>query len=478
MNEKKTDQGESAPLNRRQVLSAGLGLATASAVGHSSPEPAANAARDFDVIVIGAGFCGVAAARECHRAGHRVLILEARNRIGGRTCVTQYHGRVAELGGTWVHWSQPYVWSEINRFGLALSESSGATPEADKIIVRTSSDDIVTLSNAKVGEDIAKAMARYMGDTRALLPRPMEPFSSDAYKKVDGISSLERLSSIHGMPRLYRDIVDAYQCAQGHTYGDHFAWLEMVRWYSIPGHNFDDEGDATGRYLLAQGTSHLLELMLKEAQVELQLGTPATVISQDSKGVTVLTRDGREFHGRALVSTIPLNVLKDVEWRPNLSEAKLQASTERHAGSGSKAHIVLEGDHGNFTGYAPGRNPINWLNTQDITDGDTHVIAFGPDPAILNVNDAASVQKAVRLFLPDARVKDCMGYEWDRDPYSKGTWCTLRPGQWSKYLHELQQPQGRVVFASADWANGWRGFIDGAIEQGVLAGRQVRELLI
>lgn len=39
----------------------------------------------------------------------------------------------------------------------------------------------------------------------------------------------------------------------------------------------------------------------------------------------------------------------------------------------------------------------------------------------------------------------------------------------SKYLAELQKTEGRVVFASADWANGWRGFVDGAIEQGKLA---------
>ncbi len=54
---------------------------------------------------------------------------------------------------------------------------------------------------------------------------------------------------------------------------------------------------------------------------------------------------------------------------------------------------------------------------------------------------------------------------------------TLRPGMWSKYLRDLQQPSGRLIFASADWANGWRGFIDGAIEQGLDAGRRVKALL-
>jgi lysyl oxidase-like protein 2/3/4 len=53
----------------------------------------------------------------------------------------------------------------------------------------------------------------------------------------------------------------------------------------------------------------------------------------------------------------------------------------------------------------------------------------------------------------------------------------LRPGQYSKYLRELKEHQGRVIFASADWADGWRGFIDGAIEQGIHAAREARRLL-
>ena len=60
---------------------------------------------------------------------------------------------------------------------------------------------------------------------------------------------------------------------------------------------------------------------------------------------------------------------------------------------------------------------------------------------------------------------------------AKGTWSCWGPGSMSKYLQELQKPHGRVVFASADWANGWRGFVDGAIEQGVEAANRVLELL-
>src|SRR5262249_21132841 len=79
--------------------------------------------RSFDVIVVGAGFAGLTAARELGLRGASVLVLEARDRIGGRTWTTERLGRELELGGTWVHWAQPLVWAEIQRYGLALSQS-------------------------------------------------------------------------------------------------------------------------------------------------------------------------------------------------------------------------------------------------------------------------------------------------------------------------------------------------------------------
>ena len=66
---------------------------------------------DVDVVVIGAGFAGLVAARELGRAGLDVLVLEARDRVGGRTWTDHRLGHDLELGGTWVHWVQPHAWA-------------------------------------------------------------------------------------------------------------------------------------------------------------------------------------------------------------------------------------------------------------------------------------------------------------------------------------------------------------------------------
>jgi monoamine oxidase len=67
----------------------------------------------YDNIVIGAGFTELCAARDLSRSGHNVLLIEARDRIGGRTYTSPLHGHNVEMGGTWVHWTQPHVFHEI-----------------------------------------------------------------------------------------------------------------------------------------------------------------------------------------------------------------------------------------------------------------------------------------------------------------------------------------------------------------------------
>lgn len=81
-------------------------------------DSAATYPKHYDAIVIGAGFVGLSAARDLSVAGKQVLLLEARDRIGGRTWVAEGKNHTYEMGGGWVHWLQTHIWSELTRYGL------------------------------------------------------------------------------------------------------------------------------------------------------------------------------------------------------------------------------------------------------------------------------------------------------------------------------------------------------------------------
>ena len=83
----------------------------------------------YDVVIIGGGFAGVTAARDLQKRGLSTIVLEARDRLGGRTYYEERNGFHVELGGTWIHWTQPFVWAEKERYGLEVQETPGCVAE-------------------------------------------------------------------------------------------------------------------------------------------------------------------------------------------------------------------------------------------------------------------------------------------------------------------------------------------------------------
>ena len=83
----------------------------------------------WDVVIVGGGLAGLTAARDLQQRGLRTVVLEASDRLGGRTYTIEEEACTVELGGTWIYWNQPSIWAEKERYGLAIEETPGCVAE-------------------------------------------------------------------------------------------------------------------------------------------------------------------------------------------------------------------------------------------------------------------------------------------------------------------------------------------------------------
>ena len=245
-------------LNGSVLLAAGGALPAVGTANHKSAYT--NKSDSYDIIVVGAGFAGLIAARELQKSGFNTLVVEARNRLGGRTFTTIFNNKPTDVGGTWVHWSQPYIWSEIYRYGTPLVDIA-ATGEAEFII--RLKNKVHKVPFTEIWGPLDEAVSKFMEGSREVFPQPHNPFASDKYKSIDGISARDRLNSLD-LNELQRALVDGYFSTTGHNMLDEIAWIELLRCYALSGHNLIDLNDALARYEFKNGSVELINAIAED----------------------------------------------------------------------------------------------------------------------------------------------------------------------------------------------------------------------
>lgn len=425
-----------------------------------------------DVIVVGAGLAGLIAARELGHAGQRVLVLEARDRLGGRVYTHQLGDHDVELGGAFVHWFQPHVFAEMTRYGL----SHEVPPEPTRWSYLSQGQ----MRHSTI-EDLLPRMeelfARVFGDARDTLPLPHQPLMlAERVAALDHLSVQDRIDD-SDLSSEERDLVTAVLGTACSAPCSHVGLTAMMRWFSLPGWSFGLMLDAVGLFPLR--TADLVAALVRDGKPELRLSTPVAAIEQRDGQVVVTTRGGKEHSASLAVVAVPLNTLGAVEFSPALDAPKQLAVRQGQAGQGIKLWARVRGELDPFFLMAPDDQPLTFLVTEQVMDdGRQLLVAFGPDAKRLPPGDDEAVRRAIGNLLPaHVQIEEVTGHDWCADEYSRGTWAVLRPGQLVDSLTALQAPHGRVVFASADLANGWNGFIDGAIESGLTAARLGAHLL-
>ncbi len=428
---------------------------------------------DADVVIIGAGFAGLTAARELSSQGLDVVVLEGRDRIGGRTWVDERLGASLEMGGTWVHWLQPHVWAEIERYGQQIIESGNSLALEVTWLV---DGERRTATGEEVDAIMDPGMRELFKGTRTHFPKPYaDPTAYEISEELDALSVGDVLNRLD-LDRDSRVLIDGMISATLSSHTNAGSLTQAMRWTAAAGHDWFNMIEASSVNKLQNGTKGLISAIAADVRGEIRLETAVDAVERSGTGLSVTTRAGDRINAKAVLITAPRNALRNIDFRPVLSEGKREVIAEGPAGMGTKLWARVAGDLTGWLAYADSDYPLTYCGCYGRVGDDSLLVGFGPSAEQLDIEDLDQVRDVIRGWRPDVEVLACDGHNWVDDEFSQQTWLVQRPGQ-HRYLQELQRPEDGLFLVGADYASGWTGYIDGAIESAIRAVPRVKSHL-
>lgn len=397
--------------------------------------------------------------------------------MGGRTWYDHRMGQDLEMGGTFIHWFQPNVWSETMRYNLEvekLIDIHDAYWISDgKVITGTQDDEF---------ELVRQGMEVFGKDVPEYFPRPYEPFYNEkSVQDIDHLSIADKLREIK--PEIGQeifDVLEAYWCAYFCTDDlDIPALTQAYRWLAMSYYDWRIMEDIFELYKFKNGTKSLIDSIFNDGNADIKLSTPVTAVEKTDQGHKVTTRTGETFTAKAVVAAIPINTINNIEFTPDLAPEKQQIASEKQTTSnGGKLWAKVRGISDTFRMTAPAY-AVSSLHTQFYDEESNEAILMGyvSNAQKLDVDDTAQVQEFLRNWLPDIEVIDSTGHKWADDEFSLGTWPVLRKNQLTKYGKAVRKSEDGLYLAGSDYADGWAGFMDGAIESGLSTSEHVDSYL-
>jgi len=414
--------------------------------------------REPDVIVAGAGLAGLRAARDLAEAGRSVLVLEARDRPGGRTWTRPFAGSgpMVEIGGSWFAPGHDEVHAELARYGLTTRSYDAPS----SVRWRTGGElrDGLPVPFAELGE-LDAALVAIAGDAAA--------HRAGTLGERGSLSCAEYLRQL-GAPAATREFLAAWWVMIGGTDPESGAIVDALG--AIASH-----GGPTGlltalRYAPVEGWSTLAGLMAATAGVDVRYGAEVRAVGQDGSGVELELSDGTSCRAARAVIALPVNALPAIGFEPALPAATAEA-LGTNAGRAHKLWLRARGVPSGVLAAGAGEG-LDWLYAdRTLADGDVLVIGFGYEHPAFDPFAHADVERALRAFFPAAELVASDRHDWIGDPFSRGTWATATVGRAELLSAERFPPHGRIAFATSDVAAEEAGWIEGALRAGAAAAR-------
>jgi monoamine oxidase len=420
-----------------------------------------------DIIVVGAGFAGLVAARDLGQRGHRVLVLEARDRIGGRAFYGQFPeaGRSVELGGAWFDaaWQTP-MREEAERYGVEIAD---ATPyQTTRWFTGGELRSGLPVGRWEGGE-LEKTLFEITLAARSLATATPEEL------RAHDIPVSAWLRQLHPAPAV-RDFIYGWTSLMSGAHPDDHPMLSTLGLIAHHGSAYAFYADL--KHVFARGTSSLAQAIAGDVPGEIHLDEPVHAIRQTERGIRVETVN-RAVEAKGCILAVPINTMAQLLLDPPFAPERLRALRQGSACTMTKVWMLATGVPERM--LAAGWNtPFYWLTAEQSVDERQLVVAFALQDSV-DTTDLSALEQALRAYAPEARVIAARSHDWVNDPWACGGWMTDPPGWTATGIPELiAAPHGRILMAGSDVAPRFGGWIAGAIESGRVTARQMEQQLL
>jgi monoamine oxidase len=441
---------------------------------------------DCDAIVVGAGLSGLAAARELAAGGADVRVLEARDRVGGRTLnhsVGERPEDVVEVGGQWVGPTQHEVMGLVRELGIETypTHDKGKSLFENPNGKLTRYTGVIPRLSPLVLADYGRADAKFKRMSKRIAPET--PWEHPDAERLDGQTVADWIAKV-GKTRTGRE---ALALGIRGVFSVEPADMSMLHWlfYTAAAGGWDDlvnvEGGAQQDRIV--GGSQLISLrMAEELGDRVTLSSPVGSIRVEDDGVIA-----GDLRARRVIVALPPALAGTLDYQPALPSARAQLTQRVPMGSVIKCMAIYDEPFWREDGLSgiatslPGPAQVIFDNTPpNGTPGVLMGFLEGRDARVLGPAPEAERRQAVidtftRLF--GERAANPTGYvekDWSSEPYSRGCYAGVpTPGTWTAYGTALREPIGRIHWAGTETATRWMGYFDGAIQAGRRAAREV-----
>ncbi len=449
------------------------------------------ATHEADVVVVGAGLAGLVAARELTAAGASVVVIEARDRVGGRVLNHDLGGgKVVEVGGQWIGPTQDRLAALAQQVGV---ETFPTHVEGENVIeyrgrLRRYRGAIPRI-NPVVLVDVERAQRRLNRLARRV---PLDaPWEAPDAERLDGqtAASWLRRNLATSAGRMLLELgIEAVWAAQP----EDLSLLHVLFYIHSAGSLdmlFETEGGAQQERFVG-GSQRVALRMAEELGARVVLGAPVRRIEHGAEGVTVHA-DGVVARGkRALVAIAP-TLAGRIGYDPPLSGYRDQLTQRMPMGTVVKCMAIYdepfwrgEGLSGQGTSDT---GPVKVTSDNSPPDGSPGVLlgflegrhARELGRASAEQRRAAVIDSFTRLFGPRAARPDAYVEKlWAEEEFTRGCYgCHMPTGAWTSYGRALRPPIGPLHWAGAEYATVWNGYMDGAVRSGEAAARELVERL-